>query len=187
MDFLFADGAGPFALAAIVGTFVFLLRLGLLLAGGLDHGLDFDADAAPHSDTTDIFQLFTVQGLAAFAMGFGWGGLGALRGAHWPWLVALLFGGLCGLGMAWLLRFLMSGLRSLETSGNIPPDAAIGEIGDVYLTIPAAGAGRGQVRVNVRQHQRIFDATTDGVTLPTQSRVRVVGVNPDRSLLVTAA
>lgn len=186
-EFLFADGAGLFTFAAVIGTFVFLLRVGLLLVGGLGGGFDFGADAAGHSDTTDIFQIVSVQGAAAFAMGFGWGGLGGLRGALWPWWAAALTGIACGLGMALLLRALMSGLRSLEASGNISPDAAIGEIGDVYLTIPAAGSGRGQVRVNVLDHQRIYDAVTDGVELPTRTPVRVVAVNQDRSLTVTAA
>lgn len=187
MDFFFADGAGLFTFAAVIGTFVFLLRLGLLLVGGLDHGLDFEADAAAHPDATDIFQIFTVQGVAAFAMGFGWGGLGGLRGADWHWLAAAVVGLVCGVAMGLLQHSLMSGLRSLETSGNIPPDAAIGEVGDVYLTIPAAGTGRGQVRVNVRDHQRIYDAVTEGVELPSRTAIRVVGVNQDRSLTVIAA
>ena len=53
MDFLFGHGAAWFGIPAVVGTFFFLLRLALMLAGGdsdvdADVDVDIDADVDAH-------------------------------------------------------------------------------------------------------------------------------------------
>ena len=47
-----------------------------------------DADAG-FDDSGDAFQILSIQTMAAFMMGFGWGGLGAFRGSGLPVVVAV--------------------------------------------------------------------------------------------------
>jgi len=190
VDFFFADGAGFFTVAAVIGTCVFALRLVLLLVAGDvgAHGLDlhgdihFDHSGGHHPE--DAFQILSTQGLIAFAMGFGWGGLGGLRGAEWSWLASAGFGFLTGLGMLYLMAGLMRTLQSLESSGNVSLGDALDRVGDIYVSVPAGGKGRGQVRLTLNNRQRIYDAVTEAGEIPSNTRVRVIRVNDDRTLTV---
>ena len=87
-DTLFQQPALWFSIPALAGTAIFLLRLALMLIGGdsSDGGVDLDADAdfdlgdgGDHLDPGHSFEILSVQAIAAFAMGFGWAGLGGLN------------------------------------------------------------------------------------------------------------
>jgi len=101
---------------------------------------------------------------------------------------SMVIGVIGGVAMVWILATLLRNMYKLHASGNIPIDAAIDHVGDVYVTVPAAGKGRGQVRVTINNRQRIYNATS---TLPTDltpsTRVRVVQVNQDNTLSVMPA
>ena len=56
----------------------------------------------------------------------------------------------------------------------------------MYANVPARGAGRGQVRVVIGERSRIYDAVSEGDALPTSTPVRVMRVEGDRTLVVTA-
>ncbi len=118
-------------------------------------------------------------------MGFGWAGLAGLKALGWGFLPSfgLALGG--GFAMAWLVAMMFRGMAELQSSGNIKIDDAIGLEGDVYAQVPARGTGRGQVRLVVSGRQRIFNAESDGDAAPSRTRVRVVKVNDDNSVVVT--
>jgi hypothetical protein len=78
----------------------------------------------------------------------------------------------------------MSAAMKLQGSGNVHLRDALGAEGVVYANVPAAGEGRGQVRVIISQRARIYNAVTEGEAIPTKSRVKVMRVNRDRSLTV---
>lgn len=190
---LFDQRALLFTLPALLGTAAFLVRLGLMVIGGIgdadvDTGLDVDADLGDTdaTDSTDAFNLLSVQSVAAFLMGFGWGGFGALVGFGWglprSLLVALGFGAF----LVWMLGLLMKAMYDLQSSGNIDIEDAVGVAGAVYANVPAAGEGRGQVRVVITDRARIYNAISDGGPLATGTTVRVVKTNDDRTLTVTA-
>ncbi len=191
LDQLFSGYAAWFAVPAIVGTAVFLIRLVLMLVGGAAGDLDFSVDHGAadlhHGDPGDALKILSIQSLFAFAMGFGWVGLGGLKGGGWGFTPSLLAGVAGGVGMVWLLGLLLKGVHDLQSSGNVAIDAAMGREGDVYATIPAGGQGRGQVRVTLAQRQRIYNAVTEGEELPSNTRVRVTKVNQDNTLTVARA
>lgn len=198
LDSLFGQHAGWFTAPALIGTFFFVLRL--LMPGGGDHdtsgamdahGVDVhagDASSADgHHEHTGAMKMLSVQALCAFLMGFGWTAFAAYRGSGLGPGLSALVGLAGGAAMMWLLGFLLRSALRMESSGNISIQSALGCEGEVYVTVPKAGGGRGQVRVVIGERQRIFTAISAGGELRPPTRVKVVRVNDDRSLTVTSA
>lgn len=198
-DLFFGPIAVWFTIPALVGTVFFTLRTAMMLIGGdvdadVDVGVDVDfdadvaADAAEGSDSTAAFKVLSIQAIAAFLMGFGWGGLGAFSGSGWSPTVSVLVALAAGLAMMWVLGVLLRFVYGMQSTGNVPMYQALEAEGRVYAQIPAAGAGKGEVRVVIGDRERYYKATSDGAALPTGARVRVVSVNEDdNSVTVTGA
>ncbi|MBC7773437.1 MAG: NfeD family protein [Pyrinomonadaceae bacterium] len=190
-DIFFSESAAWFTIPAIIGTGVFFLRLVLMSLGGAgidmhhDLGMDVHTDFdAGHGDATHAFQILSIQSIAAFLMGFGWGGIGALRGSGWAPLTSVAVGILCGAAMVWLLGIMLKAAYDLQSSGNIVANDTIGSEGLVYASIPAIGDGGGQVQVIVNQRQRTYNAVSVGPPLATHARVKVVGIVDQNTLSV---
>lgn len=190
-----------FTIPALVGTFFFLLRTVLMLVGGLgdadfdtdmdididvDVDVDADIDASDIADSTHAFNILSIQGIAGFIMGFGWGGLIGKITLEWDILTSSFLGIAGGLAMAWILVWMFRLIYSLQSSGNVLIDDAIGKEGTVYAQIPIQGQGRGQVQVVINERSRIYNAVTEGQEIPTHSRIRVTRVNDDNTLTVIA-
>lgn len=190
-----------FSIPAILGSTFFTLRMGLMLIGGdadadvgVDVDVDFDAgagvdtvEAGEAADSTSAFKVLSIQAVAAFLGGFGWGGLGALQGAGWSPTVSALVGLASGAGMMWVLGKLLIFIYGLESSGNVELYHALESEGRVYAQIPAAGEGTGRVRVVIGDRARFYRAITEGEALPRDAKVRVVSINDDDSVTVTEA
>lgn len=190
-DAFFIGDARWFGVPALFGTALFLIRLTLMLVGGdadtdMDGGVDSDGGDVG-DDSGDAFTILSVQSVAAFAMGFGWAGLGSLNGAGWSTTTAMVVGAAGGVAMVWLLAILLRGMHDLQSSGTLSARNALGKPGDVESTVPGHKQGLGRVRVVIDNRQRSFDAVTDGDELPTRSRIQVVGVDGDNTLVVTSA
>lgn len=188
LDLFFGDNAGYFALPAALGTSFFLFRLAFLMMGHA-HGMDLHVDAdidGSHPDPGEAFKLLSLQSVSTFSMGFGWGGLGAYRGAAWPWQTSVLVAILSGVAMVWLLALLLKAVFDLQQSGNISLDSALGGEGEVYVSIPASGEGSGQVRLVLRDRMRIVNAKSEGEAIASSRRVRVVRVHRDNTVGVVA-
>ena len=190
---LFEQEALFFTIPALLGTFVFVLKLGLMTLAGFGGDFDTDVDAdvdvnlgEDAGDSTDAFTLLSLQSIAAFLMGFGWGGLAGHLGLDWSLPMSLLLGAGFGALLVWLLGLLMKAVYDLQSSGHVRVEDAVGSEGVVYANVPAKGVGRGQVRVVVNERARIYNAISDGEPIATSATIRVVQVNDDRSLTVTA-
>jgi membrane protein implicated in regulation of membrane protease activity len=187
-EIFFGEHAVWFTVPAFMGTVVFLLRVVMMFLG--DFGLDLHHDAgidAHHADPSEGFKVLSIQSIAAFFMGFGWGGIGALKGTGFSVPVSLVIAALCGAAMTWLLGLALKAIHDLQTSGNIEADATVGAEATVYANIPAAGEGQGQVQVIVDNRQRTYNAVSTGPALSTQDRVRVVGITDPNTLAVAPA
>ena len=192
MDLFFGPVTVWFGIPAVLGTVFFTLRMMLMLIGGdADADMDVeleagDVDSGDTSDSTMAFRVFSVQAIAAFMMGFGWGGLGAIRGSGWSIGVALGVATATGLAMMWFLGALLKFVYGLQSSGNLPIYQALEAEGSVYAQIPAAGEGRGEVRVVIGDRERYYKAISAGPAVPTGAQVRVVSVDEnDNSVTVT--
>ena len=166
---------------ALATSAILLLQL-LLALFGLGGDGDFDADA--HDAAVGVLSVRTVT---AFFTGFGWGGVAALArgsGLLGAIAVALLAGGIL---MA-AVFFLMRGLYALRSSGTLDYANAIGQTATVYLPVPAAMAGAGQIEVLVQGRLCVVAAMTrGGERLANQTRVRVVELFDPRTLIVEPA
>lgn len=188
LELFFGDNAGYFALPAALGTAFFLFRLAFLMMGHA-HGMDLHVDASvdgTHTDPGEAFKLLSLQSISTFSMGFGWGGLGAYRGAAWSWQMSVLVAVAAGIGMVWLLALMLKAVFDMQQSGNITLDSALGGEGEVYVNIPASGEGSGQVRLVLNDRLRIVGAKSESGAIASQRRVKVVRVNQDNTVGVIA-
>ena len=185
---LFQNDMLLFTIPALLGTVVFLLKIGLLALAGfdadVDAGADMDATDVHAGDSTHAFQVLSIHSIAALLMGFGWGGIVASRTFRLELLPSVGIGLAFGAALVWLLGMLLKLIYDLQGSGNVNIDNAVGREGSVYVAIPETGNGRGQVRVVLSERARIYNAMTEGEGIARGSRVRVTKINDDRTLMV---
>ena len=186
MELFFGDNAGWYTIPALVGTAFFTLRIVMMLVGLGDHDFEINHDI-DHPDSSHDFQIFSLQSIAAFAMGFGWGAFAAHRGTQWGVGGELASGAVCGAGMVWILAVSLRAMADLQSSGNIELSSAVGREGEVYVTVPSGGTTRGQVRLVIEERQRIYNAISGEDDLPRGTRVKVVRINDDNTLTVARA
>ena len=160
---------------------VLLLQILLTLVGVGHH----DADFSGHGDHDTGIGLLTVRTVTAFFVGFGWTGAIMLnRGHSMP--AAILAG--AGVGAAFLLTtgFLIRNLLRLQSGGgNVDYNNAVGLVGTVYTTVPAAEAGGGQIELMIQGRLMMAEAYTKaGWNLKPNSKARVIALIGRSTLLV---
>ena len=160
---------------------VLLLQILLTLVGVGHH----DADFSGYGDHDTGLGLLTVRTVTAFFVGFGWGGVIMLNKGY-SMIAAIAVG--AGTGLVFLLTtaFLIRNLLRLQSSGgNIDYNNAIGTVGTVYVTIPGAEAGGGQVELTIQGRLMTASAYTKAASaLRPNTKVKVVGLIGGSTLLV---
>jgi hypothetical protein len=97
-------------------------------------------------------------------------------------LAATGFGGF----MMFLASAMMFGIRKLTKEASYDLNTAIGCTGQVYMTIPAKGKGRGQVTVSVSGRRKQLPAISTAKELKAFASVKIVAVVDDGCLVVEA-
>ena len=176
---------------AIPATLIFLLQLVLTFVGADDHGHDFDHDTSIDHDSGIGFHFITLKNLIAFFTVFAWSGLACIdgftddKGAFSNHGITIFISIICGLLMMLIMASIYYFMSKLSHSGTLVINNAIGQIGDVYITIPAKKSGVGKVQVKVQGSLRTLDAmTTDAEAIKTGSIIEVVDIVGDNILLV---
>ncbi|MEE2629553.1 MAG: hypothetical protein VX492_01690 [Candidatus Thermoplasmatota archaeon] len=164
-----------FAASALIGGILFVLYFFLLMIGGIAtdvfdglFGIDVDmgADAS--------FKALTFQGIMAFMMFFGLGGLWVLKSDGGDNL-AILAGAICGGCSMYGTGKLFQLFVDLQQDGTTELSEAIGSKGTTYLRISENGVG--QVTVEVNGAQRTYNAKSeDGARIGTGDFIEVVDV-----------
>lgn len=181
-----------FALIAIPSTAILIIQtvLQLIGIGGDDVPEDIDGDGIPDSDldaaaaADDGLSLFSIRGILSMLCITGWLGVGLLETALPDW-AAILIAVAAGVATLIGIAFLMRGIYKLQSSGNIDISNAIGKVAQVYVPIPAAGAGSGKVTITLQEKFCEYTAITAAAeALKTGSYVRVVSVSDGGVLLV---
>jgi hypothetical protein len=169
-----------------VSTAFFVIRLVLMMIG-IDGSEGADApgmagdlnDAASAAD----FKIFTVLTLIVTLMMGSWISL-LLLGWEFSPIVSLGSGYAAGFALAIAVGYAIFSLRKLEADGTIRDFKAEGLKGTVYMQIPEAGAGKGQVQLTVQGSLRTFDAVSDGPAIESFKQVVVMARVDENTLRV---
>ncbi len=192
----------PATLVLVIQTVMMFIGIGDDGDGIGDGGIDADGmpdvpdDATDGvfgedsvSETADSFgldglRIFTLRGMIAFFVVFGWVGV-VMQEAGIRLAITLPVAAVSGFAMMIVLAFLFRAVMKLRSDGNIDNRNAIGTSGKVYLTIPPARSGEGKVQVML---QGVFverNAVTDEAeAIPTGAEIIVVGVSGQVDLVV---
>lgn len=192
-----------FACVAIPASLVLIIQTLMLFFGFGEDGADDVPDDIPDDapDVDGIFgeelpteapdgagqiglRVFTVRGIIAFLVVFGWLGL-ILDGAGAALYVTLPVSFAAGALMMVLLAFLFRAVMGLRNDGNADNRNAIGASGKVHLTIPPARTGEGKVHVMLQGAYVERNAVTDDTSpIPTGCEVVIVGISGQTNLVV---
>ena len=174
---------------AIFASLVFLIQMVMTFIGigdadGADADFDMSADADGGTlDAGGTLQLFSVRNIVNFLLGVGWGGVcfAPSVGSHSLLaLVALL----TGVVFVTLFAFIYKQMRKLEHDGTFRIGDSVGQVADVYLRIPPRRSGEGKVQYSFQGSVQELPAVTDGDLIPSGTKVRVLEVIGDHTLLV---
>ncbi len=170
---------------ALIASVFFVFVLVTTLIGGDTDGMDGDVDADIEGDTGIGFQFFSFKNIVAFFTIFGWSGISFLEAGMSKGIVVLL-AAVCGLVMMFVMAFLMYQMHKMTSSGTLVMKNAIGQIGEVYLTIGANRSRMGKVQITVQGTLRELDALTDeNADLPTHAVITVKEITSNGILIVS--
>lgn len=172
---------------SIIAMVVLFLQMFMTLVMGMD---DMDAggmDGGDFHDHDSGMSIFSIRGVTAFFTGFGWTGvILTKRGFGLPLtvLIALAVGGALMIGIYLMMRSFMR----LQSSGTLDYGNAVGQIGTVYLTIPAKQGAGGQVETMIQGRLVTAEALQRGaVPLKPGTKVMVVERMGSSTLVVEPA
>ncbi|MDC0056074.1 hypothetical protein OAJ94_03375 [Deltaproteobacteria bacterium] len=151
-----------FASAALIGGILFIAWFFLLmmggLAGGILDGVGLDVDMG--ADLS--FKAFTFQGIIAFILMFGLVGLALSRSDQGD-MMALFAGTVAGGASMWSMGKLFQAFHSVQSSGNMDIQNAIGQDATVYMRIKPGEVG--QIQVTIQGAMRTLDAIASDSSL----------------------
>jgi membrane protein implicated in regulation of membrane protease activity len=145
--------------AAIAGTLLLGILLVMTLLGG-DIADPGDTDATIAADTGIDFQFLSFKNLVGFFTIFGWSGLACLDSGMSTGLTVLI-SVVCGALMMLVMASLFYYLSRMQSSGTLKYRNAVGQIGEVYLTIGEKRSSIGKISIVVQGRLWELDAITD--------------------------
>jgi hypothetical protein len=162
---------------AVFFTLLFLLQI-ITAVFGLSDGSDIvDVDTSSDSGPSMVF---TLRNAIVFFLGFSWGGLACIDAN-----ISILWAVLVGLLMVGLNLLLLRGLASLNETGNLSLDNAIGKEAIVSIPIPAKMSGCGKVNITFQGRLEELEAMTEDQTIPRGQTVKVLRISNNNLLIVT--
>ncbi len=168
---------------AVPFTLFFFLQL-VLSFFGADSPDDLP-DAEVESDHGISFQFLTLKNLVGFFTIFSWTGI-ACTDAGFSTGVTILISTVAGILMMGLMAGLFYLMMKSGEDGTMKIQDAIGQFGEVYLTIPSKRSGLGKIQIKVTGSLRTLEAMTDDeVALQTGQLAKVIQIVNDNILLVT--
>mgnify|MGYP003127908909 FL=1 len=188
MDMLFGDNAVWFTAPALLGTGFLLIQLVLGELGG-DGALDVDLDVDIDGDHPGAeFGWLSVQSVSAFFLGYGWIGFAAYRFLDLGFTGSAVVGVAAGFGVAWMMIWLLRTFLKLQNNTNVYIQQARGMVGEVYVTVPPGGSGRGEVVLVINNSRHSYSTIQDGENasepIVTHTRVRVRDVDTASNILI---
>jgi len=183
----FSDATLYFSMA-VIGTLLFSIRIIMMMFFGLDDGGDFDVDVDMDGGGFDghmgDFSLFSMVSVLSFMMGAGWLGLACrLEWGVGP-VMSAIYAALFGFGLMLMSSMALWQMRKLNEPGGYDVNTTLGNLGRVYMKIPAKGQGRGKVQMTVDGRQKVMDAVSTGEEIESFATVKVVEIEGVETLVV---
>ena len=180
---LWADAPFSQQLFWAIGIFGLVLILGQALIGlVVGHHGDVNSDnSADGHGGHGLASYLSLRSISAALLGFGFGG--AYLDRIGLALSVAAAGGLClGLMIGVAYVAMLNSLRRLQSDGSMLRLLdAMGRTGTVYLPVPGATAGPGEIQVAFGGKVQAF---TNGPALPVGTFVRVAGLHGEKAFLV---
>ncbi len=173
---------------ATFGGSLFVIWTVMMFMGVGDMDMDTDVsadgvgDADGMADTDASFKLLSFHGIMSFMMMFGLVGFAVIRnfGSDGG---SILAASAAGFISVWIIGQIFASAKSLQSSGSLNMQNAVGAVGTVYLRVPAEGIGK--VQITVQQHMKVYDGMSKTrKELDTGSKVKVLEVTSDGVLVV---
>lgn len=134
-----------------------------------------------------LLGIFNFQGIVAALTVLGFAGLAA-SAAKLSLTLTFLIAGASAMVMMMLVGALLRMMVSMDTDNTVQIDQAVGQVGTVYLSIPAAGSGQGKIMVNLQQRLMEFPAITQqAAPLASGDQVIVIAVQKPSVMEVVSA
>jgi hypothetical protein len=170
-------------IAGISSTIFVFVIISTFLGGDADD-IDGDVDAEMDGDTGIGFQFFTLKNLVAFFTIFSWAGISCINEGYGKG-VTILISTIAGLIMMVIMGALLYYISKLVSSGTLKLENAIGNVGEVYLTIGANRSKIGKVHVTIQGALRELDALADSKeNLKTGTVIKVKDITGTGILIV---
>jgi len=165
-----------FIMCAFLGTAFFLILMALMMVGDIMGGV-FDSvfDTDMSMDTDLAFELFSIQGLAAATMMFGYVGMFTLSATDTE-VFAVIAGGMAGAASMYGVGMMLKGIHNLQADGTMKYEDAIGERGQVYSRIRPNESGEIQVAVDGTLRTLTARAKDKSLFIGTGEFIRVLDV-----------
>lgn len=165
-----------FLASAFLGTAFFLIFMALMMLGDILGGVFdsvFDTDITMDSDLS--FELFSIQGLAAAIMMFGYVGMFTLTATNEE-VYAVIAGGVAAATSMYGVGLMLKGINNLQADGTMKYEDAIGQRGQVYSRIRANESGEVQVAVDGTLRTLTARAKDKSLHIGTGDFIRVIDV-----------
>ncbi len=177
---------------AVFGSVFFVAKLALQTLG-IGGDVDGDADGSDAGDVDgsenvpaviEGLHLFSVHGVA---LGLAIGGWSAMF--FYASFASGFIGSLGGLVLGFVAMYIhakfMKSVLKLQEIPTVNLKDAVGQVADVYLTIPKYGEGCGKINLVLNEALKDYDAMSrDDMPIPTGTKVRVMEVNEDGVMIV---
>lgn len=169
---------------AVPFTVFFVLQL-VLSFFGADSPDDLP-DSEIEADHGIGFQFFTLKNMVGFFTIFGWTGIATIESGM-STSTSIFIATLAGTAMMGIMAGLFYLLMKANADGTMKIEKAIGQVGEVYLTIQSKRGAIGKVQIKISGSIRTLDALTDDPQdIPTGKMVTVSNIVSSNILLVTS-
>jgi len=184
----FRDLTGPHQIfwgISLIFSVLFIIQFVVSLFG-FDFDGEIEVDGGADVETggleTDL-TIFSLRSIIAFFTFFGWTGVLLLNNGMALGL-AVTLAGVSGLLAMFIVAYMLYQFSKFSEEHTLNIEEALFQNGPVYLTIPAGKEGMGKVTLNIGKRTQELRAITDGETIKTGDKIRVIEVLDENLLLV---
>ena len=160
--------------SAIIGTIVFLVKT----IFPVDTGAEVSTDFTSMADSDASFSIFTIEGISAFFMGFGFMGWYSFSQMHHELRTSLILAVITGIFSMLLFVWFISLARKLEHKAPYDVTTLLDKRGKAYVHFSPKGTGRIQIEFNSKLET--LDAQNNGeAEIEAFAPIKVVKVEND--------